>query len=101
MRWTSQKRRLEDKREDLHLSDTFREAEGNCSTMICPTCEGTGLLRFSVWSKKTGLGEVTATEYHELVPCWDCIGGTASCCDAAGSAQPDNAIAFPTRPTND
>jgi hypothetical protein len=23
------------------------------------------------------------------VPCLECIGGTASCCDGAGSAQPD------------
>lgn len=36
--------------------------------MICERCHGTRMV--------------------ELAPCPDCIGGVASCCDAAGSAEP-------------
>jgi hypothetical protein len=42
--------------------------------MICPTCHGEG----SYWNALLG----------EKRPCPDCIGGIASCCDAAGGLTP-------------
>lgn len=48
--------------------------------MICGTCHGSG----RYWNELLG----------ELSPCPDCIGGIASCCDAAGSYQDGS---FPER----
>ncbi len=39
--------------------------------MICPTCHG------------------LSASAPIFPPCPDCIGGVASCCDSAGSAQPE------------
>lgn len=57
--------------------------------MICPTCHGTGIRRRTVphWAfLKPGQIPRVIEE-----PCPHCIGGIASCCDAAGSAQPESA----------
>jgi hypothetical protein len=48
--------------------------------MICPTCRGTRTIKcFRVDETKLGRWLPIV-----LVPCSDCIGGVASCCDAAG-----------------
>lgn len=52
--------------------------------MICETCHGQG-----GWHERhpgVRLGEHVGT-LTRWVPCPDCIGGVASCCDAAGSAE--------------
>lgn len=47
--------------------------------MICERCHGTGTVR--EWLSLMG------GCLWQDVPCPDCIGGIASCCDAAGSAD--------------
>lgn len=47
--------------------------------MICPTCRGR---QFVPKGPVAGFDDLT-----EMQPCPDCIGGVASCCDAAGSAD--------------
>ena len=44
--------------------------------MICPTCRGRQFVSLGGADEDEGAG-------HQ--PCPDCIGGIASCCDAAGS----------------
>ena len=55
--------------------------------MRCETCGGSGVRRRTVphWAF------VKPTERPRVIeePCPDCIGGITSCCDAAGSAQPE------------
>jgi hypothetical protein len=51
--------------------------------MICPTCRGRGLV--------PDAPSVDDDEEIKMKPCPECIGGIASCCDAAGSsAAPDD-----------
>lgn len=52
--------------------------------MICETCHGTGWIRLKspILYAHPRLGQIVT----DHVPCEDCIGGTASCCDAGGSA---------------
>lgn len=44
--------------------------------MTCPTCRGRGFVP---------AGVERDDELVEMKPCPDCLGGIASCCDAAGS----------------
>jgi hypothetical protein len=46
--------------------------------MICPTCRGRQFVPD---------GPAGDDETVRMKPCPDCIGGIASCCDAAGSAE--------------
>jgi hypothetical protein len=48
--------------------------------MICPTCRGTGTIK-CFWVDETKLDRWLPIV---SVPCPDCIGGVASCCDTAG-----------------
>ena len=54
--------------------------------MICPTCRGRQFVPVP--------GSAEDDELAEMKPCPDCIGGVASCCDAAGSYLDDT---FPER----
>jgi len=47
--------------------------------MICPECHGTGI-------KREWLSLMGGCLWRDI-PCPECIGGIASCCDAAGSAE--------------
>jgi hypothetical protein len=59
--------------------------------MICPTCKG----RAGWWVNAAGLRVPPPGPpgFFEIPKTWhrcpDCIGGIASCCDAAGSQQPE------------
>lgn len=62
--------------------------------MRCPTCANSGRpgwLRVCVRSQQGGFAVLWAG-------CPDCIGGVASCCDAAGSAQPAPGGFYPNEP---
>lgn len=48
--------------------------------MICPTCRGRQFVSLGGADEDEGAGRQ---------PCPDCIGGIASCCDAAGSYRDD------------
>lgn len=59
---------------------------------ICPACHRTGrrlnpALRVdeSIFGKRIH----NPNRLPLLIPCTECINGEVSCCDAAGSAQPD------------
>jgi hypothetical protein len=53
--------------------------------MRCEACQGTGML---LKITKTLFFADRPVHYHwEHVPCPDCIGGIASCCDTAGASQ--------------
>lgn len=69
--------------------------------MICETCHGTGKLRLPpipTYAGQTGDG------YHNIIAwcfwsrCPDYIGGTAYCCDAAGSSSNRAATTETTMP---
>lgn len=58
--------------------------------MRCPHCGGEGRrLNPELVTNPTlnGLQVLNPRGLPLLVPCTECIGGIASCCDAAGSAQ--------------
>ena len=58
--------------------------------MICEKYQGTGKRlnpRLRMIKTATGTRVLNADRELLLVPCGECIGGIASCCDAAGSAD--------------
>jgi hypothetical protein len=60
--------------------------------MICPACQGDGKRlnpALRVVETAAGVRVVNPHGLPLLVPCTECIGGVASCCDGAGSAQPE------------
>lgn len=54
--------------------------------MICPTCHGAGRIE-ATYQLSTLIDGISRRSNYVLAPCPDCIGGIASCCDAAGSAR--------------
>jgi hypothetical protein len=57
----------------------------------CPTCDGRHGWWVDAWGRRspTGAGDYGYDGYNRWRECHDCIGGIASCCDDAGSAQPE------------
>jgi hypothetical protein len=55
--------------------------------MICPTCKGKRVISEFYYTRRAIGGLIRR---YRMVPCSDCSGsGIASCCDAAGSQQPE------------
>ncbi len=55
--------------------------------MVCETCRGTGIVLVPVPPEKKILPPDWGEDECRLCP--DCIGGISSCCDGAGSQQPE------------
>lgn len=58
--------------------------------MICSACHGDhGWWIDMVTGRRIARKAAEAVAYVRWHECPDCIGGVSSCCDAAGSAQPE------------
>ncbi len=60
--------------------------------MNCPTCLGSGIPGWIFVASDDG--------FYSYRKCPDCIGGVASCCDTAGSAQPEPKTKSALEPEN-